>query len=263
VTVVIQGTTGEPPARATVFTRMRRWSGPRILSAPDVHTWSTRVVSGPRDQVTIAWTHSTDVRHNRVCTSSSGDAGWSEPHCWRTMAVAMMELSVDDRGRVYVFDGLHVWSGGPGRAWMRERAPSARGASRLVVGAAGDGHVVAMWSLGCGCSDTPLITRVSLRRPDGAWSDLATLPGTGNGDAAVNGRGVVTALLNQGESPASETLVVMHKRPRSAWSTPIALAGDTFAFQIEMARSGARAVWREGYDEGGIWTARSGPGSMR
>jgi hypothetical protein len=132
-------------------------------------------------------------------------------------------------------------------------------AARLVVDAAGQGHVVVMWMVGCGCSDTPVTIKVARRRPDGKWSSVHTLPGTGQGDTAISRRGVVTALLNQGESPASETLVVTRKRPRSPWSTPIVLAGDTFNFQIEIARSDSQALWREGYDQGGIWTARRVP----
>lgn len=260
VTVVVQAATEEEsPARAMVFTRVRRWSGPRILSAPGVHTLSTRVVSGPRGEVTVAWTHTKDVLHNRVCTSVSRDGGWSEPKCWRTMAVTMMEMSADDRGRVYVFDGLHVWSRGPGRVWVLEPAPSVQGAARLVVDAAGNGHVVVMWILGCGCSDTPVVLKVSRRRQDGAWSSVHTLPGSRDGDAAISRRGVVTALMNRGESAESETLVVTRKHPRSTWSTPVVLAGETFTFQIEVAPSGSQALWREGYDQGSIWTARRPP----
>ena len=252
VTVAVEASALEGPiARTMVFTRVHRWTGPRILSAPGAHTWSTRVVTGPHGGVTVAWTHSRDIRHHRVCTSVTVPRGWSSPRCWDTRS-NQMELDADDRGRVYVLDGIHLWSGGPSRAWRREPAPSVQdNCLGLAIDAAGNGRVAAMWMIGCQ-EVGPIVVKVARRFPGGGWSSLRKLAGNGVGDVAISDKGVVYALVNR----LAEGLAVTRKRPGSSWSAPTLLGQNVFGIQIQVANSSPRALWAEGFGPSTLQTAR-------
>ena len=245
------------PARTTVFTRVNRWSRPRILSEPGTQAWEVRVVTGPNGGVTVAWTHERTIRRSRVCTSVTYNSHWRRPHCWRARGLGV-EMSVDDTGRVYVLDAAHLHSGGPGRRWREEPAPSVVGSCvGLAIDAAGRGRAAAMWMVGCE-EVGPIAVRVARRFPGGGWSRARSIADDGVGDVAVSTTGVAYALLNQ----LDDGLFVTRHRPGESWSQPVILDEEpAFAFHMEAAGRRTRAVWFEfeapgGGGPGDVWTAR-------
>lgn len=248
------------PGRTTVFTRIQRWSKPRVLSELGTQSWETRVVTGPGGGVTVAWTHDQGNLRSRVCTSVTTDSRWNRPSCWRARGLGV-EMSVDNAGRVYVLDAAQLHSGGPGRPWREERTPRVQGGCvGLALDAAGDGRASALWMVGCQ-EVGPIAVTVARRFPGGDWSRLRTIDDNASGDVAVTTTGVVYALVNQ----LDDGLSVTRKRPGTRWSDPVVLdEKPASSFNIEGAGSEVRTVWfQPGADgfggPGNVWTARRVP----
>jgi hypothetical protein len=242
------------PPRPLAFTFADgRWSRAVELTSRPSH--SVRVVTGPKGRVTAAWVTNRGAR----CTAHGSGSSWTRPICRDKPGSLGLELAVDAAGRVYLMNGVGIWSAAPGARWQREPVPGgdldAFDQFSFSIDAAAPGRAVAAWSQGVqtGRDTIDWTMYASVRRSDGTWTRRAHLANRPDPSAAISGEGTAFVAWS-----GDAGIRVARKVTGHQWSDPPAIVGqpESYAPRLAANRNGdALLVFRRPITRPSVWAA--------